>query len=334
MAVGDFDGDGQIDLASAFGSDIRILLGEQVATFGANGISVPGTGLQNVVALYSGDGSCSGSTSNTITLNGLEASTITLTSSQPSLTVGQTALLTARVGSGATGIVSFIAGSVALGSVTIDGSGTAVLSTQLAGLPPGSYVVTASYSGNSNFAASSASLTEVLLLANTTVSLASSSDPSSYGSLVTFTVTLTPGTTGTVALTDGATVIGTTAVNGGGATFSINSLSAGSHAMTAVYSGDHNFAGATSPAVVQFVNKVATNMTLTSTANPSSFGSNVVFVAVVAPGATGTVTFSDETVVFGIVSLDQSGRAALSTAALSSGTHNITATYSGDANHF
>jgi hypothetical protein len=149
LAVGDFNGDGEVDFASAFGSGVRVLLGEQVATFGLNGINVPGTGTQNVFALYSGDSSRSGSQSSAIALMGLTASTITLTSSQPSLVIGQTALLTAKVTSGATGFVSFAVGTVPLGTVAIDVTGTAVLSTQFAGLSVGSYVVTASYLGSS-----------------------------------------------------------------------------------------------------------------------------------------------------------------------------------------
>jgi hypothetical protein len=67
---------------------------------------------------------------------------------------------------------------------------------------------------------------------------------------VTFTATvsgaqsgLTP--TGTVTFKDGATVIGSGSLNGGGqATFSTSALSGGSHSITAVYGGDTNFTGA------------------------------------------------------------------------------------------
>ncbi len=334
LAVGDFNGDGKVDLASAFGANIRILLGEQVATFGLNGISVPGTGSQNVLALYSGDGSRSGSQSNIITLTGLAAATISLTSSQPSLVIGQTALLTARVTAGATGVVSFAAGLVPLGTVAVDSTGTAVLATQFAGLSVGSYLVTASYEGSSSFAAASASITQTLSLANSAASLSSSLDPSSYGSPVTFTAALPRGATGTVIFTDGPIVIGTTAVVGGVAALSIGSLSAGNHTIAAVYKGDDNYAGSTSPTLIQIVNRAAVDLNLTSSANPSVYGNNLMLIAVVPSGATGTVTFSDGTNVLGIANLDASGKATISSAPLSVGAHNITATYSGDANYF
>jgi hypothetical protein len=241
VVVGDLNGDGEIDVASAFGGNMRILLGEQVATFSLNGIAVPGTGAQDVVALYSGDGSRIGSQSNVVTLMGL---------------------------------------------------------------------------------------TDSALL------LSSSSDPSTYGGLVTFTATPTPGATGTIRFTDGATVIGTATINGGVASVSIGSLSAGNHAIAAVYEGDRNFAGSTSPTVVQIVNKATASINLTSSGNPSSYGDPVILTATVTPGATGAVTFTDGTITLGIVTLDASGKAAISNASLQAGSHNISATYSGDSNHY
>jgi Bacterial Ig-like domain (group 3)/FG-GAP-like repeat len=334
VVVGDFNGDGEVDLASAFDASVRILLGEQVATFGLNGINLPSTGPQNVVAVYSGDGSRSGSQSNIVTLTGLTASTITLTSSQPSLVVGRSALLKASVTSGASGLVSFTAGSIPLGIVTIDSSGAAVLSTRFDGLAAGSYVVTASYLGSSTFAASSASITETLSLVNSSVSLSSSLDPSTYGRMVTFTSASTPGATGTITFMDGTAVLGIKTMDGGVAALSISSLSAGSHAIVAVYSGDGSYAGSTSQTVIQVVIKAPTNLTLTSSADPSVYGSNVILTAAVTPVSNGTVTFADGTTILGIANLDGSGKATISTAALSAGTHNITAMYSGDANHF
>jgi hypothetical protein len=75
-------------------------------------------------------------------------------------------------------------------------------------------------------------------------------------------------------------------------------------------------------------------MTLTSSDNPSIYGGNLILTATVALGATGTVTFTDGTTILGIANLDPSGRATISTASLPAGSHNIAATYSGDANYF
>jgi len=92
----------------------------------------------------------------------------------------------------------------------------------------------------------------------TATSLGSSLDPSAIGLPVTFTAQVTtqgPGTpTGTVAFYDGATKIATSTLNSNGvATFTISTLAAGTHYMTAVYSGDSNFAPSSSITGTQIV---------------------------------------------------------------------------------
>jgi hypothetical protein len=71
-------------------------------------------------------------------------------------------------------------------------------------------------------------------------------------------------------------------------------------------------------------------MTLASSGDPSVYGSNLVLTAAVTSVSSGTVIFADGPTILGIANLDGSGKAAVSTAALSAGSHNITATYSGD----
>ena len=99
-----------------------------------------------------------------------------------------------------------------------------------------------------------------------------------------------------------------------------------------MYGGDSNFAGSTSPALSQVVNKAATTTTLVSSQNPSNFGQAVTFTASVAPQfsgtPTGTVTFYDDTTALKTVKLS-GGVAKFTTATLASGTHTITATHNG-----
>ena len=77
-----------------------------------------------------------------------------------------------------------------------------------------------------------------------------------------------------------------------------------------------------------------TTTALASSANPSVFGASVTFTATVAPStATGTVQFYADGATLGSASRCRAARRAVSTASLSLGTHVITATYSGDANH-
>jgi trimeric autotransporter adhesin len=87
--------------------------------------------------------------------------------------------------------------------------------------------------------------------------LASSLNPATYGSSITFTSTVTGSTTptGNVTFYDGGAALGTTALAGGIATLTVNRLavSASPHVITAVYNGDTTFTRATSGSVTQAV---------------------------------------------------------------------------------
>jgi hypothetical protein len=177
--------------------------------------------------------------------------------------------------------------------------------------------------------------------AGTTLSLASSPNPSVFGESVTFTGTVTaaapamgtPG--GTVTFSDGTTTLGTTTLSGGSAAFTTSALAVGSHSVTATYAGDGDFTGSTSAAVTETVNKASTVTSLVSSSNPSVPGQPVTFTATlsaVAPGAgtpTGTVTFKDGATMLGTATL-AGGTAAFTTSALLEGSHSITASYGGD----
>ncbi|MFL6429593.1 MAG: FG-GAP-like repeat-containing protein [Acidobacteriaceae bacterium] len=111
-------------------------------------------------------------------------------------------------------------------------------------------------------------------------------------------------------------------------------LSAGMHTLTAHYSGDSTYAAAVSPEVTVTVAAAATTMTLTSSANPSYAGQSVTFTATIAglaPGAGGTVTFSNGSTTLGTATVSN-GSASYATTLSSAGNQTITAGYSGDAN--
>lgn len=83
----------------------------------------------------------------------------------------------------------------------------------------------------------------------------------------------------------------------------------------------------------------ASNVALTSSANPTLFGQEVTFAAAVTSPAgspTGSVTFTSDGHPLGTVGLGSvgpgSGQAALTTSTLPIGNHTITASYNGDAN--
>src|SRR5262249_52318553 len=134
---------------------------------------------------------------------------------------------------------------------------------------------------------------------------------------------------------DGATTLGTGTLSAGKATLLVSSLTVGSHTLTAVYSGDTNFAGNTSAAITQTVNKATTTTALVSSVNPSTTGQTVTFTATVSPqsGGTppGTVTFRDGATNLATIAMS-GGKASFTTSSLTRGTHTISAVYSGDTN--
>jgi hypothetical protein len=166
------------------------------------------------------------------------------------------------------------------------------------------------------------------------VALSSSLNPSTFGQSVTLSAKVTPSTaTGSVQFLDGSNSLGTVAISGGSAALSLSTLAAGSHSITAAYSGDSSDAASTSTALAQTVNKAATTVALASSKNPQASGSSVTFTASVSPtAATGSVEFLDGTAVLGTVTLS-GGKAALSLSTLSVGAHSIKAIYSGDGNY-
>ncbi|HWZ83552.1 MAG TPA: FG-GAP-like repeat-containing protein [Terriglobales bacterium] len=205
----------------------------------------------------------------------------------------------------------------------------------------GTHPITATYSGELNVTAGSASdvLTEIILKPKPTSSqLTTSGSPSRVGQPVTFTATITS-TYGAipngelVTFFDGTIAIGTGATVSGVAKFTTSSLTAKVHTIKATYAGDAAFKPSTG-SVTQVVEKYPTVTSLTSNPNPSQFGQTVTFtvhVTSTGPAPTGKVKFLDGTSAIGSAALNGSGVAKLTKSTLAVGTHPITAQYAGDA---
>jgi Bacterial Ig-like domain (group 3) len=187
----------------------------------------------------------------------LTATATTLASSLPTSSFGQAVTFTATVApSTATGTVQFFDGATSLGSAVLSGGSASIT---IATLAVGTHSITAAYGGDASDAGSASSpLTQTVLSGpvktSTTTTVASSSNPSKSGRPVTFTATVSPaGATGTVQFFDASTQIGTATLSGGSASFSTSSLSVAKHFITAVYGGNANFTGSTSPVLTQNV---------------------------------------------------------------------------------
>jgi hypothetical protein len=88
-----------------------------------------------------------------------------------------------------------------------------------------------------------------------TLSVASSNNPSTYGSSVTFTATISSGPTGTVTFYDSGTSIGTGTISGATATFATNALAIGAHTITAGWVGNASYGSVLSSAITQTVSQ-------------------------------------------------------------------------------
>jgi hypothetical protein len=276
--------------------------------------------------------------------------TPTVTASPNPSSFGQAVTLTATVippfSGTPSGSVSFYDGTT-LPTLTLLGNGTlsggqAAFNTST--LSTGTHSITVVYGGDSNFIGStSAIFTQTVNSApsrGTQTTLTSSLNPSLIGEPVNLTATVsgsggTP--TGSVTFMDGSTtIVSGVALSGGTATYQDPSLSAGTHSLTAVYSGDTSYSSSTSAKLSQTVynSSPATTTKLASSANPSAPGQAVTFTATVTPSGPGTptgiVTWWDGTTELGSFALNGNS-ASLTTSTLSLGAHSITANYGGDA---
>jgi len=321
-----------------------------VTTYSATAtIAVPGltAGDHALVANYSSQATFAGSTALGSIRVDKATATATIASSTASSTYGEAVTFTATVpavGGGATptGTILIQDGGSTIATGTLTGGSFTFTSPALLG---GSHSLTAVYAGDSNhLAATSTAITQTVAKRTAVPALVRSagSTPSTYGSNVTFTATLTPAVigvpvTGTVQFYDGATPIGAPqTLSNSTAALTIPTLTGGSHTITALYAGDGvSYESATSAGVSQVVTKVTSTPLVSDVPNPSTYGATVTFTATlpaVGGGArpTGTVQFSIGTVALGTPQTLVNGTASVTSATLPVGTSSITAAYLGD----
>jgi hypothetical protein len=134
-------------------------------------------------------------------------------------------------------------------NLTTDAAGSTTYS--ISTLQPNSYPVTASFTATSDFLASTASLTQVITAAPTSISLAAAPNPGDLNQQVTLTATVASQSTavgnGDVTFYDGSAALGTSPLSPAGtATRSATFISLGIHNLTAVFNGTTDFSTSTS----------------------------------------------------------------------------------------
>lgn len=229
-------------------------------------------GVDQVTAVFPGD-----STIATVT-----SPAITVTEAQAPLTVIGPTLLRAY-GVPNPPLTGTVTGAVNSDQFTVSGTTTATLTS-----PPGVYPIVPVASGFDlgNYTVTTVNGTLTVTQPLPTISaVTASSNPAMAGAAVTFTVSVTSenGTpTGTVTFLDGTTTLGMGTLGAGGtATYSTSSLAAGTHSITASYSGDTNFGAVTSAVLSEVIESFSVG--------GSSGGSTT---QTVSPGGTATYALS------------------------------------------
>jgi hypothetical protein len=288
------------------------------AWFGAGNAA----GTYTIAAAYSGDANYNATGASTSVT--IQKATPTLTWANPSPITYGTALSAAQLNASSGGVAGSFVYAPALGTVL--GAGSQTLS------------VTFAPTDLTDYSTNTATVTLVVSKDAPTITLTTPTNPATYGAPVTFTAQMPSSATGSMTFLDGATVLGTGNIAGGLATYTINTLSAGSHSITASFTGDSNYSSAVSPVVTQVITRTAATISLTSSLNPSTYGDAVAFTVTATGGAglgtpTGTVAVSDGGTLLATVTLDASGTATKTIQTLIVGSHSLTAVYGGDTNY-
>jgi hypothetical protein len=283
-AVGDINSNGD---SIQFKSGSTLLGTETLAS----GVAVLSTtalpvGVDSIQAVYSGDTFLSPSNSAVLSQT-VRPATLTVTGPDVSRAYG----------SPNPALTGTATGAVNGDTFTVTGTTTATPTSPLGSYP---VVPTATGADLSNYSVVTVNGTLTVTQATPQITLVSSASPAFVTNAVTFTAQLnsqggTP--TGSVSFYDQTTLLGTVPMSSGAAAYTTSALAAGSHSITAAYSGDTNFAAVTSSALAQTIENftigTGSGGTTSVTASP---GGQAVYTFTVSPpsGATlaGPISFS------------------------------------------
>jgi hypothetical protein len=308
-------------------------------------------GNDSITAVYGGDGIFSSSTSVAfaVTENVVQVTTTTaIAASSSSIVAGSQITLTATVkpsspGSTPTGTVNFFENGALLGSSSLQPNGQSTLNTS--NLAPGVDVITATYSGDTNYVGSTSGSTSVTATSRSTTTLVPGPILIFVGDSVRLDAIVLPTTTGGTTLTgtvqfvlNGSTVLGSATIAANGeAVLYTTSLPAGNITLTAVYAGQGVYSGSTSELVSQTVllhptAAIAVNVSapaITFTGDTVTFNVSVSSL-VGGTTPTGSVNFTVNGVVIGTAPVQSNGIALFTTSTLAIGSNPVEVFYNGD----
>jgi hypothetical protein len=237
-----------------------------------------------------------------------------------------------------TGSVELFVGATSYGARLLV-SGNAAF--DVPALPPGTHTFQARYLASINYVGSlSAPLHQIVERAASTAALTVSPSPSTYGQVVTLTVRVTSPLglppTGSVEFREGAAVFATATLSPQGdaavATLTSTTFAAGTHQISAAYAGSSVLQLSSAPPQSFSVARSATEITLTTSPNPSRVGEAITLratVSAVAPGGgtpTGVVEFYAGTTRIGTAT-PVNGSGTLLVSSLKAGKYQMQARY-------
>ncbi|MGD2048408.1 MAG: Ig-like domain repeat protein [Chloroflexota bacterium] len=237
--------------------------------------------------------------------------------------------------------VTISSGSEFCGDTLTNGTGQCLITPTITG----THTLTATYGGNASFIGSSITETHTVTKANTTTTMDDEPESSVVGEPVTVSFTVTVDSPGSGTPTGNVTV-----TTSSGSDSCLDNLSAGAgqcqiiptlvgtHTITATYEGDTKYNGSV-VTETHTVNQAATTTTITDdTPDPSALNEplTVTFsVTVDSPGSgipTGMVTVTISSEPESCMSVLSDGEGQCQITPTITGTHTLTATYSGDVN--
>jgi hypothetical protein len=317
-------------------------------------------GNETMTATYNGDTATLTSSGQAAVPVAQAASSTSVSASTSVPVVGQPVTYTATVtvtapdtnGPAPTGTVTFASGTTTVcAAVALPPTAPYTATCSQTYGAPGAEVVTATYNGDANTISSiGQGGVNVAPAPSSTQEAASTSTPV-VGQPVTYTATVAvlapdtdgPNPTGTVTFTEGSTTICSNVAlsASGAATCSQTYQAPGQETVEATYSGDNNTLSSAGQAGVT-VAKAASALSLSASPGSPTFGQVVTLKAQVAavapatagPAPTGTVTFDiDGQQVGPVVALSGADAQSTPITNLAPGSHEVTATYSGDTNY-
>lgn len=316
------------------------------ATVSATGlVTVTGVGPASVMASQAAISGYTGATA-TVHFTAAQASSKTaLTATAIKFGYGTAAALAVNIQpqySGMpTGSVSFYEDGRLLTTVTLTGGTAGYTTGQLAG---GSHSFTASYSGDIDFTGSQSN-TASLNVASASVMLRLASTNLTYPEPPLFDVIVAPASgkpepTGTVSIYDGSTLISKSSLRaqskGNDLGLVLPPLSVGQHTLSAVYSGDGNYAAGTSAPGVVTVHTAPVQLSLKCADTTLKLGQTLSCTVTAREAflpVTGTVSYTVTGWGSGSVTLNREGQAMITYPAAAKGGFTLTASYAAQGDY-